>query len=332
MRNSAHPIAPLVSVIIPVYNSARTVAAAIGSVTGQTYSSLEIIVVNDGSTDESQTVIQELAARDKRIICLDRPNAGTNLARKAGLDRAAGEYVQYLDADDVLFPDAIERLVCRAEQTQADIVSAPFVVCFEDGRQELSPVLSVAELSGRDYFRRIFDWSGATWNMWGNFQRRSLVYDYAIEILSDVPYGQDATWMIQLFFHNPRIVALHEPILSYNRNPHSVSYSRAMSDRRYRGSRRLCGWFTEFLQQRGLSEEFGREQAILQMNMTFTCIHALRFCKVWGDMRTLIRNADTYPELPDRLSGVDREIFDAFRKSYFRGWRKLLRYRRKGRL
>lgn len=322
-------ILPLVSVVIPVYNNETYIEPCICSVINQSYRNLEIIVVNDGSQDNSYNIIHKYMLIDPRITCINQQNAGTNIARKVGLDAAKGKYIQYLDGDDALLPDALEHLVKRAEATSADIVSAPFIFCYQDGRKKHSPILLEDELSGFDYFRKVFEWKGATWNMWGNFQKRSLAYDYDIEILSNVPYGQDATWMIQIFFGNPRIVTLKTPILIYNQNSLSVSYNKAAAGKRYKGSRTLYHWFQDFIEKKGMQQEFNKELAILQMNMTFICIHALCFKSVREDMRNLQANLRLYPDLINRSSKTEQSFVLAFKKSYLLGYLCLTCYKLK---
>ena len=98
------------------------------SVINQTYTNLEIVVVNDGSTDESLDIIKTYAVEDPRIVVFDKQNEGLVQARKSGIDIATGKYIQYLDSDDIMHEDAITRLVNKAEETQADMVVAP--LCF----------------------------------------------------------------------------------------------------------------------------------------------------------------------------------------------------------
>ena len=101
-------MAPRVSVVIPVYNVGKQLETCLQSVVGQTFTDLEIVVVNDGSTDDSPQIVARFARQDPRIVIIDRPNEGVAYARKHGVEAARGEYIQYLDGDDFLEPDAIE--------------------------------------------------------------------------------------------------------------------------------------------------------------------------------------------------------------------------------
>lgn len=101
----------MVSVVMPIYNGQDTMRCAIESVRNQTYSDIQLIIVNDGSTDKTLEIIQKYAVSDERVRYFSQPNAGQAAARNFGLSKAEGEYVQFLDCDDTLESDAIETLV-----------------------------------------------------------------------------------------------------------------------------------------------------------------------------------------------------------------------------
>lgn len=100
-----------VSIIVPVYNAAKTLARCVDSLTGQTYENLEILLVNDGSRDESLSLCREYAASDSRIRVIDKPNGGVSSARNAGLDAARGDFVLFCDSDDWVEPDLCESML-----------------------------------------------------------------------------------------------------------------------------------------------------------------------------------------------------------------------------
>jgi glycosyltransferase involved in cell wall biosynthesis len=112
---------PLVSVIIPVYNAGPYLEDAVESALEQTYDNLELIVVDDGSTDESVEICDRMAARDHRISVCHQQHAGASAARNRGLDMASGEYICFIDADDHAYGDMIRMMVTRMEKEQADV-------------------------------------------------------------------------------------------------------------------------------------------------------------------------------------------------------------------
>lgn len=112
---------PQVSVVIPVYNIEAHLRQCLDSVLGQGLREIEIICVDDGSTDGSPAVLAEYAARDPRLKVVTQANAGPGAARNTGLARAAGEYLIFLDSDDWFEPDFLERMVAQAQKTNADV-------------------------------------------------------------------------------------------------------------------------------------------------------------------------------------------------------------------
>lgn len=125
---------PLVSVIVPVYNAKNHIARCIESIRAQTYQNLEIILVNDGSSDNvSLPVCQMYARADSRIIVVDKENEGVSDTRNRGIELAAGKYLQFVDSDDYLAPGYTENLVATAEQTGADLVISHYYMVIPRG-------------------------------------------------------------------------------------------------------------------------------------------------------------------------------------------------------
>lgn len=100
----------LISLIIPIFNAEKTLQRCLDSVRQQTYSNLEVILIDDGSTDGSRNICMSYTKRDSRLRYLYQPNAGVSAARNLGLDAATGTYVAFLDSDDWLSPDYLARL------------------------------------------------------------------------------------------------------------------------------------------------------------------------------------------------------------------------------
>ena len=112
---------PLISIIVPIYNAELHLSQCLKSITGQTYHNLEIILINDGSTDNSGNICNEFATIDKRIIVLHKENGGISSARNKGLDIAKGEYIAFSDDDDILHTNMIELLYNNLIHSNADI-------------------------------------------------------------------------------------------------------------------------------------------------------------------------------------------------------------------
>ena len=147
---------PLVSVIIPVYQAEKFLTECVESVRKQDYSELEIVLVNDGSTDRSNQMCEELAAADPRIRVIHQNNKGSGAARNAGIKEATGKYLLFLDADDKLDDSsAIRSLAARAEREQADIVIGTYRRWRANGAVIWKKKTRTAQSSGfMDFFKK----------------------------------------------------------------------------------------------------------------------------------------------------------------------------------
>ncbi|MEG2514552.1 MAG: glycosyltransferase [Bacteroidaceae bacterium] len=320
---------PLVSIIIPVYNSELYVEDCLQSAINQTYANLEIIIVNDGSTDGSASIIAKYADLDKRIVLINKQNEGLPLARRTGIDVAKGKYIQYLDSDDTLMEYAIECLVERAESTDADIVAAAFYFCDMGKPKKLSVALAFDELLGIAYLKEMLNLR-AYWSVWSNFQRRSLFEDNKIEVVPHIYFGEDAILITQLLLNNPKVVSLNKPILNYNRI--STSITHAMNDNKYKNFRGHIVWIENYITEKGFAKEFERELAFQHLRNTFTCIYWKHFEDANKDMKGLIRSLKMFPELKEFLSKRERKIVLAYRISSWLGYLNLVRYNKQGKI
>lgn len=114
---------PLVSIIIPAYNAAAFIRRAVESALAQTWQTVEILVVNDGSTDDTAAIVQSLCAQHPQLRLISTENGGVSHARNTGMDASRGEYLTFLDADDILLPNAVELLLTHLLACRADICS-----------------------------------------------------------------------------------------------------------------------------------------------------------------------------------------------------------------
>lgn len=127
---------PLVSLVVPVYNVEKYLAACLDSLLSQTLKELEIIAVNDGSTDNSPKILEEYQKNDSRIKVIHKKNGGLGDARNAGLSHVSGKYVMFLDSDDWLNEKALEEMVEVATKNDLDVVITPFIFEYLEGSKK----------------------------------------------------------------------------------------------------------------------------------------------------------------------------------------------------
>ena len=127
---------PKISVLVPAYNVALWLPSCLDSILAQTYQNLEIIVVNDGSTDNTGTILDSYAKKNRRIVAIHQKNAGLVAARETGIAHATGDYVTFVDGDDTIAPDMYEHLMANALKYKADISHCGMDFVFPDGHIE----------------------------------------------------------------------------------------------------------------------------------------------------------------------------------------------------
>lgn len=123
-----------VSIVIPIYNAGHALVSCLDSICAQTYHNLQIILIDDGSQDDSLAICQRYAAMDQRIKVLSHSNHGVSFARNCGLDAADGDFLMFVDADDQILPDYVHCYVTAAEESQADIVVGGIRFCEQAGK------------------------------------------------------------------------------------------------------------------------------------------------------------------------------------------------------
>lgn len=213
-----------VSLIIPVYNTVNYLRRCLESAVSQTYKNMEIICVDDGSTDGSEKIVDEFAARDRRVVVVHQVNRGESHARNTGLRIASGDYIGFMDCDDWIEPDMYETLVRALEEAEADMAIAGFYREFEEaGKSRITvqnekPVdpkafdgkMLLRYLYERDSFRTFA-------YIWDKLYRREIVcgafegpifFDESIKLGGDVLYlaecalrAKRAVYVDKTFYH-----------------------------------------------------------------------------------------------------------------------------------
>lgn len=125
----------LISIIVPVYNSSATLKRCINSLLNQTYKNIEIVCINDGSTDDSLNVLNELEESDKRIRIIDKKNEGVSIARNVGIKYSKGKFISFVDADDWIENDSIEKMYTAIIKNDVDVVRGNYQIEYKNGQE-----------------------------------------------------------------------------------------------------------------------------------------------------------------------------------------------------
>ena len=164
----------MISVIVPVFNVKPYLEKCLDSILAQTNNDLEVLIIDDGSTDGCGEICDRYAEQDHRIQVFHTKNNGLSAARNLGLDRVHGEYIGFVDSDDWIEPDMYERLFDLAEQTDADIITCRFYKEFRDRIEESSGPLKQFSVEGRDVLRTYLLQHEICQDSWNNLFKAEL--------------------------------------------------------------------------------------------------------------------------------------------------------------
>ncbi len=290
---------PRVSIIIPVYNTREYLAATLDSVLAQTYGDFELIIVNDGSTDGSQSVIDSYCVRDKRIVAITTKNQGPSKARMEGL--ASG----------------------------ADMVIPKFWFKQADGCRTESYGLVAPEVTGREYLREILSGRGY-WCVWV-LTRRTLyggIKDWATDML----LGEDVIWKTQLVLAANKIAGVDRPLIEYNDRSGSLSHVEVRDERKYSDFKKYIAWLRDVISANGLDDYMDKALAIFHVNNVCQQLSWRFFEGVEEELIAICRDMERYPDIINGVRSRYRKLIKAFCKSRWYGRCKLKLYIAVGKL
>lgn len=218
----------LVTIVIPVYNVEKCLRECLDSIVAQDYSNLEIVLVNDGSSDNSGVIADEYVARDMRFISIHQKNRGVSAARNVGIEKATGEYIAFVDSDDYIREDFVERLVEDATKHSVSIVTTK-----KEASIEKNHIDSVEVFDRQDAFVRMF-YGGLEKSQNGTqLFRRDLIIQNNIRFDTGKKIGEDFDFLVQAMLHCDRIAVDYNSMYYYRPNPTSAmnqSVNRGLMD------------------------------------------------------------------------------------------------------
>ena len=233
VNEEANHIQPLVSVVVPVYQAESYLSRCLDSILTQTFTDFEVILVDDGSKDNSGEICDEYAAKDNRFRVIHQENHGVSVARQVGLDAAIGDYVIHADPDDRVEPDWLSCLYDEAIASGADMIICDYEKVLQDKRiycsQKPSALTSDGVLQDMLYFR--------TWGVcWNKLIRRACFQKYDVKFHPDMNIWEDLYVTSSLLLHDMKISYVPRALYHYDMysNPDSAVRYNSVSKIRSR--------------------------------------------------------------------------------------------------
>lgn len=229
---------PLISIIVPVYNIARYLEKCIVSICVQTYTKLEIILVDDGSTDLSGKICDRFAAKDSRIRVIHKDNGGLVSARKAGLDIAHGEFIAFVDGDDWIEPDMYKTLVKIICERDCDFVESGFISENIDNENVTIHEVETAiyDVSPETKIQLIKNWvmepqlPALQSTIWSKVYRSEIIKESYKNVPDNMNLGEDKLSFLFLFQYTRKIAVINFAYYHYRIRMDSLSHGNRISD------------------------------------------------------------------------------------------------------
>lgn len=236
---------PKVSISVPIYNAEKYLRKCLDSLVNQTLQEIEIVVVNDGSTDSSEAICREFANKDPRIILISKENGGSASARQTALEVAKGDFLCACDADDWVEPEMYEKLYKKAIESDADIVMCDYWSEYPNGRQVAHKFKYDLEMRS-DLLDDALNKKFPTM-VWNKIFKRSLFEKYQLSWEQGINMGEDFLMMIKILSHPIKVSYLPTQLYHYRRIIGGASYTNSVSLSTYNQLLRIRHWTDEHI-------------------------------------------------------------------------------------
>ena len=241
-------MAPTVSIIVPVYNAEKTIGRCIDSILGQQYTDFELLLVDDGSKDGSGAICDSYALADSRVQVIHKENTGVSDTRNIGISRARGAYLQFLDSDDWITPDATKLLVEAAGEHNCDLVISDFYRVVGERVSRKGDIDEDRVLTREEYAAHMMEqpadfYYGVLWN---KLYRRDIVADHHLQMDPEISWCEDFMFNLEYIRHAQRFYALQVPIYYYVKTKGSLASQSLSISKTIRMKLMLFEYYNQF--------------------------------------------------------------------------------------
>ena len=248
---------PLVSIIVPVYNGEKTIERCLRSIQNQSYSNIEVLVVNDGSSDHTDRIIKKYAQRDSRFRYIEKENSGVSDRRNVAMEQAKGDYFQFVDGDDWLVKQATEEFVNTALTFGCDMVISDFYrVCgrriYTKGHIDAGPVITRMKYAEYMMEAPANFYYGVLWN---KFFRADIIRTFALKCSLQLDWCEDFQFNLEYLQYVGKVGVIRKPLYYYVKTKGSLVDTQVNFQQSIRTKRILFDHYRDLYKAIDLYEE-----------------------------------------------------------------------------
>lgn len=307
----------LISVIVPIYNTETYLPECLTSIINQTYSNLEIILVDDGSRDQSLSICLQYRDADPRIKVISRPNSGVSAARNCGIESASGDYIAFVDSDDMIKPNMLELLYQKMTSFQVDLVACNFEYDYGGRRIPKIGRLPSGFYRSEELKEILIDDGTMSGILFGSvctclYQKR-MIAAHQIRFASTVKYNEDGVFNLSYLFYATSVYVLSETLYIYRNYKNSAMhcYQKDRFDKADLAIQKLYGAENSV---NFMGQMYARRVSIGFWNILATCIkgNVEPFtCKI-----NRVREICSDPEVIQGLKYINYDKINKYKKIY----------------
>lgn len=256
------PTQPLISIIVPIYNSELYLSECLNSLAAQTYTNIEVVLINDGSTDKSEQIAKNICNIDNRFKLLSQSNSGVASARQLGFDNASGEYIIHCDSDDIMTKTAIEHLYNSITKNSSDMSVGAYIKESESG----NIIEKHYAIDSSDFTKKLLsgEYRGVLWN---KLIKTKLCKE--VEFSKNLNYMEDILYLAKILSKKNIKISFTNEIVYFYRKVES-SYTNSLSEKSIEDSikvtKELCSLFSNHFDDEFINHVKNRLRVIVLLN------------------------------------------------------------------
>ena len=231
---------PLISIIIPVWNTGSSVRHIVDAITSQSFDDFELLLIDDGSSDDTLSVLHDLAKSDARIHVYTKQNGGPSSARNIGLEKAAGKFIQFYDSDDNIPDGALSTIASTIRQYDSDVLVSGWQIDLQSPQglvknyKQITPQQEVVTEHMAEYVLRSLGSSGTLYNLWNKLFRADIIRENSLRFREDLRFGEDVLFSLEYFKHIHSLAVIPDITYYYLTNSKTSVFASSSIKPEYR--------------------------------------------------------------------------------------------------